>query len=140
MKKLFWLILLTLILSACGNAPTVEPTREPQALTLTATDIKFDQTSFEVTAGQPVKLTYANQGALEHDFSIQAIAVTNVHESGDHLHHDMGSTPMPDLHVAIGAGQTVVLTFTPTTPGTYEFFCAIAGHKDAGMTGQLIVK
>jgi uncharacterized cupredoxin-like copper-binding protein len=36
--------------------------------------------------------------------------------------------------------QTSTLDFTPTKPGTYEFFCTVAGHKDAGMVGTLIVK
>jgi uncharacterized cupredoxin-like copper-binding protein len=33
-----------------------------------------------------------------------------------------------------------VLEFASTVPGTYEFYCTVVGHKDAGMTGTLIVK
>jgi len=39
---------------------------------------------------------------------------------------------------AIGATNT--MEFTPTKPGTHEFFCAVPGHKDAGMKGTLVVK
>lgn len=30
--------------------------------------------------------------------------------------------------------------FTPTQPGTYEFYCSVPGHKDAGMKGTLTVQ
>ena len=50
----------------------------------------------------------------------------------------MGTAPM--LHVAVGIGSTGTLQFTPSTPGTYQFICTVAGHKEAGMVGTLIVK
>jgi uncharacterized cupredoxin-like copper-binding protein len=36
-------------------------------------------------------------------------------------------------------GQTNQLEFTPTAAGTYEFWCTVPGHKEAGMIGKLIV-
>jgi uncharacterized cupredoxin-like copper-binding protein len=55
--------------------------------------------------------------------------------------HEIGNmTTEPQLHVAAMMGQTGVLEFTPTKPGTYEFFCTVAGHKEAGMVGTLVVK
>ena len=38
--------------------------------TLTATDIAYDVNRLEAVAGQPVRITMRNEGALEHDFSI----------------------------------------------------------------------
>ena len=56
--------------------------------------------------------------------------------------HDMGNMGgmEPELHVAALMGQMATLEFTPTKPGTYEFFCTVAGHKEAGMKGTLVVK
>ena len=52
----------------------------------------------------------------------------------------MGDTgDKPKLHVAAGAGGKGTLTFTPSKPGTYEFYCTVAGHKEAGMVGILTV-
>lgn len=131
----FVLAVLSLVVAACGSAP---PT--PQILTLTASDIQFDQTQFEVTANQPVKLTYNNTGQLEHDFSIMRIAVTDVSSEGDHMHSMAGMSETPDVHLAVGPGDTGILYFTPTVSGAYEFFCTVSGHKEAGMTGALVVK
>lgn len=134
MPKPLWLLLglLTLALAACSAAPSV------QEITLEATDIHFDHTSFEVQANQPVRLTYVNNGVLEHDFTIVAIPVKEVDEHADEGDHAM--TTEPDLHVAPKPGTTGTLEFTPTTPGTYEFFCTVAGHREGGMVGTLVVK
>ncbi|MBI5715993.1 MAG: cupredoxin domain-containing protein, partial [Chloroflexi bacterium] len=57
--------------------------------------------------------------------------------------HDMGSggtAKEPQLHIAVAMGKSGTLEFTPTKAGTYEFFCTVAGHKEAGMKGTLVVK
>jgi uncharacterized cupredoxin-like copper-binding protein len=82
-----------------------------------------------------------NEGALEHDFSIlempmETMGATAVPMEG----HDM--TPMAEeaqLHMAVAMGTSNTAEFTPTKPGTYEFFCTVPGHKEAGMVGTLVV-
>lgn len=108
-------------------------------LTLKATDIAYDRTRLEVTAGRPIALSFINEGALEHDFSILTIDATEVHDSsaGGHGGH---ADAQGDLHISAKPGTTAVLTFTPTTPGVYEFYCTVPGHREAGMVGVLIVK
>ena len=68
--------------------------------------------------GQPVTVNFQNAGALEHSFIIDKLNVKLEH---------------------VQAGQTATVTFTPTASGTYEFYCNMAGHKDAGMKGTLTV-
>ncbi len=46
----------------------------------------------------------------------------------------------PKLHVVAAAESRGTLTFTPTKPGQYEFYCTVAGHKEAGIVGVLTVK
>jgi uncharacterized cupredoxin-like copper-binding protein len=36
-------------------------------------------------------------------------------------------------------GQTVTGTFMLDEPGTYQVYCCISGHREAGMTGALTV-
>ncbi len=59
----------------------------------------------------------------------------DTHMSGDHV-----MTDQPKLHVAAAAGSRGTLTFTPTKPGQYEFYCTVAGYKEAGMVSVLTVK
>jgi len=141
-----------LLLGACASRP------QPQEITLTAKTMTYDPSTFEATAGVPVELTFVNQDALEHDFSVLEIPVESVSEadpmSAEHemqmgaggepvLHvaaEEMGAAALdPVLHVAAEPGATNNLTFTPTKPGTYEFFCTVPGHKDAGMVGTMVV-
>ncbi len=144
MKRLAFVLLIVLVtvVTACGAA---EPTPVPKAqLSLTATDIAYDSNRLEVMAGQPVVLTLHNEGALEHDFSIMEIPHIGeviVEEAGEGMEHDMSEMEMePEVHVAAPAGESRTVEFTPSAPGEYEFFCTVAGHKEAGMVGTFVVK
>ncbi len=168
MKKLVVILFvgLTMGLAACGG--TAEPSSAAAvaprtAVTLKATDIAYDNNRIEVVAGRPVKLTLHNNGALEHDFSIIEIPHTGeviVEEMGEHgsdghnemgehseigghdemSDHDMGHMDLdPDVHVFAPTGGSQTIEFTPSTPGEYEFYCTVAGHKEAGMVGTLVV-
>jgi P-type Cu+ transporter len=109
------------------------------SFTLRIDNFSYSPQALTVVVNQPVSVTLVNDTTLEHDFSVQTIAVTNVVETNS-ASHAMDAASMPALHMAAAAGQTAVLTFTPTQPGLYQFFCTIPGHKDAGMLGTILVK
>jgi uncharacterized cupredoxin-like copper-binding protein len=139
------LALIALLLAACsGASPTTTADQgNVQAITLIARDIEFDPQTIEVAAGQRVELTLRNEGVLEHDFSIMHIHAEDIdehsHASDIHAGH-MAVTEEPDLHVVATGGETGSLRFTPMEAGTFEFYCAVPGHKEAGMTGTLVVR
>lgn len=142
MKRLVVILLMGLAaaLAACGAD---EPASTAE-LSVTATDLAYGATRLEVMARQPVKLTLHNEGALEHDFSIMEMPHTGevmVEEMESEMAgHDMGQmTTDPEIHVAAPVGGSSIVEFTPSTPGEYEFFCTVAGHKEAGMVGTLVV-
>jgi uncharacterized cupredoxin-like copper-binding protein len=145
-KKLVIILLMgaAAVLAACGG--TAEPAAlETAELPVTATDLAFAPISLEVTAGQEVKLTLQNDGALEHDFSIMEMPHTGeviVEDTpGDTHEHDMDNlADPPEIHVAAQPGGIGTIEFTPSTPGEYEYYCTVAGHKEAGMVGTLVVK
>lgn len=113
---LMLLALVALTLAACGASAT--PTPPPLAVALKAGDIMFDTTAITAKVGQPVTVTITNTGALEHSFVIDALDVKIEH---------------------VQPGQTGTATFTPTEAGTFDFYCNVAGHKEAGMKGTLTI-
>lgn len=126
-------------LAACVSRPNAAA---PQVLTVEAVDLGFSPPTLEVTAGQPIKLTLQNNGALEHDFSVTEIPIEGTAEEAGGSGHAAGhgDSEEPDLHVSALGGQTATLEFTPTEPGRYDFWCTVAGHKEAGMIGTLVVQ
>lgn len=145
MKRIFVVVFLLAsagLLAACSSAETdAVPMAE---FTLTVTDIAYDVNQLEVVAGQPVRVTLRNNGVLEHDFSIMEMPHTGEvmaeEAEGGMAGHDMSDMSMnPEIHVASPMGESLSVEFTPNTPGEYEFFCTVAGHKEAGMVGTLIV-
>lgn len=152
MKKLLFVLfsLVAILLTACGSSPESSavadlPTAEFE---IVATDIAYDTNQLEVMTGQPIKVTFRNEGALEHDFSIMKLPlsgeVMSTQLEGEMAGHDDDMDNMaeePEVHVAANMnGGSNVLQFTPAEPGTYEYYCTVAGHKEAGMVGTLTVQ
>ena len=126
-----------LLVAACSGATTPSG---PVEITMTATEFQYGPARIEVTAGQPVRLTVQSLGALAHDFSIIEFRMSAVSATPESMAgHDMGGMEKPDLHLLVDPQMIGTLEFTPSQPGTYEFFCTVSGHKEAGMVGQLIV-
>lgn len=138
------LVLGTLVLAACSSQGSATTPPEPVDVTLTTTDIAYDKNRIEVVAGRPVSLTLHNTGALEHDFSIVEMPhtgeVASTEMDDEMAGHDMSNMPEMDIHVAAPTDQSNTIEFTPTTPGEYEYYCTVAGHKEAGMVGMLVVQ
>ena len=134
-KKVFLGFALILLVSACGG--TTQPSTE---IAVEATDFAYSPLSITIPAGQPVTLMLKNSGKVEHDFVIDKITVTDIaaSDNGPAEHHQMHQ-PEYDLHFFARAGESSTLEFTALEPGTYEIFCSIEGHKEAGMIGKLIV-
>ncbi len=147
------------ILAACSAGGATGNTPLSQAITLVATDIAYDAERIEVGAGQTIRLTLDNQGVLEHDFNITGIPLsgeatvteaageaTVTEAAGEMAGHDMGHDDMghaadePAVHVAAPGGDQAGVEFVPTSPGEYEFYCTVSGHREAGMHGVLVVK
>ena len=136
MKKVLLTAVLVLALVACGGNGV-----ETAQITVTMKEFAFDPNPIAVAAGTPVEITLVNEGAVEHDFVIEVISVTDVSMDGAMEDHEMsGDHEEFDLHTSTPAGESSTLTFTPTEPGTYQIFCSVPGHKEAGMVAELIVK
>lgn len=108
--------LLATLLAACGGGAAA--TTGPK-VTVELTDFAFGPKSVEIPAGQKVTLELRNKGAVEHDFTVDAIG----------------------LKAIVKPGQTATRSVGPLTAGTtHDLYCSTAGHKESGMVGKLIVK
>ena len=114
-----------IVVAACGggaasqpptNSQPVVPASQPSgtAFSIGATDLAFDLKAVKVPADGEVTVTLTNKGVVEHDFVVDALGVK----------------------IYARPGETVSGTLTAKA-GTYEFYCSIAGHKQAGMVGTL---
>jgi plastocyanin len=113
----------TPVASTIASPTTAAPQASAEAQAPTAqevdmVDINFDPKEITISANTDVMIKLANKGVTTHNFNIDALGI----KSGD---------------VASGAETTVTIN---AAPGTYDYYCAIPGHKEAGMVGKLIVK
>ncbi|MGB3307043.1 MAG: PQQ-binding-like beta-propeller repeat protein [Thermomicrobiales bacterium] len=83
-----------------------------------AGDIYFKPNAIAIPANNDVYVTIRNVGALQHDFVIDDPAVN----SG---------------MIVSGTSEQVVLNLAP---GSYQFYCSVEGHADAGMIGTITVE
>jgi uncharacterized cupredoxin-like copper-binding protein len=138
MKRLA-ILLLALALAACGRQTGSGVSQAMIGVTLNAGDFTFTPAQIEVAAGQTIQVTLQNTGTQDHDFTIQTIPLADKARSSGTAANHMHSATNSAVHVAIKAGTTGSIEFTPTVAGVYEFDCTVAGHKAAGMVGQLTV-
>lgn len=137
-KLAILLMVATIALAGCSTSAS----NQPVEIMLDAANMKYQPAMIEVMAGQPVKLTLRNNDTVDHDFSIMEIPMAAMGATAEPMAgHEMGDMATePQLHMAALMGATNTIEFTPTKSGTYEFYCTVAGHKEAGMVGTLIVK
>ena len=109
-------------------------------VSLVARDIAYEPARLVATVGESVEIAMQNVGAVDHDLNVDGIAVRDVEArdatTGGHGH----SGKLPTLHVAASPGKTATVRFVPTAAGTFEVWCSVAGHREAGMLAILEVR
>ena len=88
------------------------------ALQFTTEAMRFGLEELQVKAGQEVTIVLDNLDLYGHSFDVDAF----------------------DLHVEMPANSRTEIRFTPPTVGrTYIIYCAVPGHREAGMVSTLVV-
>jgi uncharacterized cupredoxin-like copper-binding protein len=85
---------------------------------VTAENTKFVETSMEMKNGEVLGLFVINKDGFAHSFTIDAL----------------------NINVQLPANSTTAVAIKPTAAGSLEFYCAVPGHKQAGMVGSISVK
>ena len=89
----------------------------------TTTEVEARDTSFTTTAltaktGETLGIVLINRDSFPHSFDIDAL----------------------NVHVQMPAHSTSVAAVAPTASGPLEFYCAVPGHREAGMVGSITVE
>ena len=102
-----------------GQVGLTAPAPVPGAreVRIVAKDLSFSPSQVPVSAGGTVNLVLANQGDVLHDLTIPAVG----------------------FRLEAPAGATATGALTAPRPGSYELFCSVPGHREAGMSGTLVV-
>ena len=92
----------------------------------------------EVKRGEQVRFVLKNVGALAHEFVLASTA--------DNLKHAALMQKYPDMEHDDPNGKTLQpkgnaeILWRFTKRGEFEYGCLIPGHREAGMTGKVVVK
>lgn len=86
--------------------------------TVTSSGLNFNPAEIRVSKGDKVKITYNNTRGT-HDLVIDEFNVKTDR---------------------INAGQSDTIEFVADQTGTFEYYCSVPGHREAGMVGKLIVE
>ena len=97
-----------------GASPVAAGARQVE---VTARSFAFDPAEIKVRTGEDIAIVLRSLDST-HDFTLE--------ELGAHVASDMGSTAIGGLRAE--------------RPGRYRFYCSVAGHRQAGMEGVLVVE
>ena len=115
---------LAVVLGACSNAtannPSPAASPDPNAIQLTAMDLKFSMASISAPANKPFQIAFDNHDSAPHNVAIYDSSFST---------KVFGEDPF-------GGPKQVVYNVKALAPGTYGFRCDV--HPD--MKGTLEVK
>lgn len=86
-------------------------------IAVSAGELAFDPAEIRVSAGEDIAIALTSDDMV-HDFTIDELGA----------------------HVPADAGETSDGGFRAPEPGRYPFYCSVAGHREAGMEGVLVVE
>ena len=79
-----------------------------------------------------------NNGELDHEFVLASTADNLNHAEEMKKHPDMAHEEPNGRQLAPKKTSEIVWKFTKA--GEFEYACLISGHREAGMTGTIVVK
>lgn len=129
-QRVIFAILAALVMPAGGGAARAAQASAPQTpdppaaiarVTLIGTEFAWSPRTIVVRPGQRVQFRVVNTGTISHSFA-----------------GDRARLPKP-REIAPGRSETVDWK-APSRPGSFEFWCDVPGHREAGMVGTIAVK
>jgi len=149
------------LVAGCGSPETSEEAGSSadeasvdKEIVITANDqMKFNLESFEVEAGQTIRLTLNNVGTMPkmsmgHNVVILKQGTDQeafVEASAQAPTNDYIPSAQTDSIIAhtkmLGGGESDSIVFdVPSKKGSYPFLCSFPGHYQVGMKGTMVVR
>jgi plastocyanin len=100
-----------------GHGQSSPVTDGARRIEVDATSFQFDPDEITVEAGEDIAIVLTSDDVL-HDFTIDDL----------------------DAHVTADEGETAEGGLRADEPGRHAYYCSVAGHRDQGMEGTLIVE
>ncbi len=100
--------------------------------------MQFIPNRIEVRRGEQVKFQLRNNGELDHELVLATLEENLKHaiemqKNPDMEHDDPNAKRLPPK-------KTGEIVWQFTKAGEFDFSCLIPGHREAGMTGTIVVK
>jgi uncharacterized cupredoxin-like copper-binding protein len=92
----------------------------------------------EVKRGEQIRFVLKNAGELAHEFILASTADNLKHAELMKKYPEMEHDDPNSKTLQPKAGTEILWRFTKR--GTFEYGCLIPGHREAGMTGTIVVK
>lgn len=103
-------------------------------------DVKFDQSTLTVKAGETIEFRFTNDGKVAHDAFIGDAEAQMGHEAEMAESGDADGHAMDEAALVLEPGASGELSYTFDQPGTYEVGCHQPGHYAAGMKIDVTVE
>ncbi|WP_293801800.1 cupredoxin family protein [uncultured Bosea sp.] len=100
--------------------------------------MSFIPDRIEVRRGEQIRFQLRNNGELDHELVLATLEENLKHAVEMQKNPDMEHDDPNAKRLAPKKAGEIVWAFTK--PGEFDFSCLIPGHREAGMTGKIIVK
>jgi uncharacterized cupredoxin-like copper-binding protein len=118
--KYWFSLLVILLISSITPIPGQQSIEVYVEVVPTASGWSFAPADIVIIQNYPIQMTYNNTDTIPHDFNVD-------YEGGQ-------------IHFSVFPNTTSTFSTSYDIPvGTYDFYCAISGHKETGMHGNLFV-
>ena len=101
-----------------GASESASASPEDFTVEVEAHEFYFQPNQLTVSASGPTTIVLHDTGMITHNFTVDALGI----------------------QVVASHGRTAEVTLQDLPPGSYQFYCSISGHKEAGMVGTIVVQ
>jgi uncharacterized cupredoxin-like copper-binding protein len=119
-----------------------DPKRPARVVTIAMSEkdgkMLFVPDRIEVRRGEQVKFALRNNGELDHELVVATLEENLKHAIEMQKNPDMEHDDPNAKRLAPKKSGEIVWQFTKA--GEFDFSCLIPGHREAGMTGKIVVK